>query len=119
MASREHKRKFWLDHIEQWQQSGLKRSEYLKQHGLAASSFDYFLKQHAPEPPKPAPKNPIPFLPVDIESELEEVDQAAPSLPPSPIQAFSLTTPKGFKVELPSGFDLEGLKQIIQVLEAA
>lgn len=117
MGIRERKRKHWLDHIERWQDSGLNQAQYSRQHGLSASSFGYFLNRYAPELVEaPARGEPPSLIPVDIAPESEA---AATAEYTAVCQAFTLTTPKGFKIELPSGFALAGLKQLIQVLEAA
>ncbi len=33
------RRDFWLEHFQQWQQSGLRKSEYCRQHNLSAGNF--------------------------------------------------------------------------------
>ena len=117
MGNRERKRKLWLNHIERWQGSGLSQTQYSRQHGLSASSFGYFLNRYAPELVEtPAREEPASLIPLEIAPELET---AATADYTAVCQAFTVTTPKGFKVELPSGFDLAGLKQLIQILEAA
>ncbi len=116
MGNRERKRKLWLDHIERWQDSGLNQAQYSRQHGLSASSFGYFLNRYAPELIGTPAEELASLIPVEVAPEPEAGATAEYT---AVCQAVTLTTPKGFKIELPSGFDLAGLKPLIQVLEAA
>ena len=117
MGSRERKRQHWLSHIERWQDSGLNQAQYSRQHGLSASSFGYFLNRYAPELVEaPAREEPALLIPIEVAPDSEAGATAEYT---AVCQALTLPTPRGFKVELPSGFDLAGLKQLIQVLEAA
>ncbi len=36
---------FWLDHLEQWQSSGLSQAAYCRQHGLCQQKFSYRKRQ--------------------------------------------------------------------------
>ena len=47
MASTQNQqaKSFWLDHVEQWQSSGLSQAAYCRQHGLCQHKFSYRKRQ--------------------------------------------------------------------------
>jgi len=47
MASTQNQqaKSFWLDHVEQWQSSGLSQAAYCRQHGLCQQKFSYRKRQ--------------------------------------------------------------------------
>ena len=47
MASTQNQqaKSFWLDHVEQWQSSGLSQAVYCRQHGLCQQKFSYRKRQ--------------------------------------------------------------------------
>ena len=117
MANQNQKREYWFHHIKQWQESGISRSDYLKKHDLSASSFGYFLKRYTSKPEEvPAKASQPSLMPIDVIPEPAQF--SAPEQQPIN-DAFIVTTPNGYRIELPSGFDLQSLQQIIRMVQPA
>ena len=105
------KRDLWFQHINAWQESELSQAEYVRQHNLSAKSFGYyrrryFKSQHA-QMAKPKITS---LLPVQLEDESEPLAEEQSSI--------LLTTPRGYRIELSSGFNADALQRVIRVLEA-
>ncbi len=107
-----HKRNFWIQHIKAWQQSGLSRAEYLKAHQLSASQFSYYYRNHFPEALQVAKDSkPAGLVQVQVIEDQPVRTTHAPCL--------TLSTPKGYRIELESGFDADLLQKVLRVVEAA
>lgn len=94
---REAKRKFWKEHVGQWQESGLAQAEYCRIHRISEKSFGYWKRKTLPEE--------APICPV----ELVTLESAAPK----PIQ---LRVGNGYLIEIEKGFDSKALHQLLEVL---
>ncbi len=44
-SSDQQTKKFWLEHIEHWQSSGLSQAAYCQHHGLVAHQFSYWKRK--------------------------------------------------------------------------
>jgi hypothetical protein len=84
--SREQRRRFWRQHVEGWQQSGLNQVAYCRRHDLKVQLFYRWRQRIMTAAPRP-----VSFLPVTIAS--------APRQPPA---AIRIHTPNGFTVEIDS-----------------
>ena len=62
-------RDFWLEHTNQWKQSGLSKIAYSKEHNLKPISFYNWSKklEHAESDIQPATESPSTFVPVQID----------------------------------------------------
>ncbi len=95
--SHEQRRRFWQQHVEGWQQSGLSQIAYCRSHDLKVQQFYRWRRRIMAAAPRP-----VSFLPVTL---------AAPTRqPPASIR---IHTPNGFTIEIDSqGGDVE-LGQLI------
>ena len=107
------KRQFWLQHVEQWEQSDLSQAEYARQHELSLSTFGYYrqcyLKKSRAKPVEASTS----LLPVNI------ADEAPAEQPAQSEAGITLVSPCGFRIELSSDFDPMALQTILKILEAA
>jgi hypothetical protein len=80
----QQRRKFWQNHIERWQISGLSQRAYCKKHDLTTHRF-YDWKRRI----KSADNPPVSFLPVAL------TDRPARTCP-----SIRIHTPNGFTIEV-------------------
>ena len=107
------KRRFWLQHIEAWRTTDLSQTEYARQHQLSIKSFSYFRRRYAREPQPPQPETvKAALLPVHIAPEVTAKSEPSDT-------GISLTCPRGFRIELTTGFDPLVLRQVLNILEAS
>ena len=107
-----HKRNFWIQHIKAWQQSGLSRTEYLKAHQLSASQVSYYYRNHFPEAVQVVKD----YKPTELVQVQVVEDQHVLA---NPGACLTLSTPKGYRIELESGFDADLLQKVLRIVEAA
>jgi hypothetical protein len=101
VASRQ-RRKFWEDHLRQWQDSGLSQSGYCRAHGLSDKSFIYWKKRIAA---------------AGVAVSLVEVPRFE-SMPVQPsIQPLRLIVGDRYGIEIERGFDEMTLDRLLRVLE--
>ena len=107
------KRQFWLQHVEQWEQSDLSQAEYARQHELSLSTFGYYrqcyLKKSRAKPLEASTS----LLPVNI------ADEAPAEQPAQSEVGIILTSPGGIRIELAPGFDPQALQMVLGMLEVA
>ena len=82
--TRQEKRRFWQQHVEGWQQSGMNQSAYCRRHDLNIHQFYRWRRRIMATAPSP-----VSFLPVAI--------AAAPRQHPP---AIRIHTPNGFSIEI-------------------
>ena len=99
------KRRFWKDHIENWQESGLTQVEYCKDQQLKISTFLYWKAKLAKQ------RLSKPLLPVSIKSEVTANTRSFPS-------GISLSVKDRYTIELEIGFNPDTLHQLLDFLEA-
>jgi hypothetical protein len=90
------KRKFWEDHIQAWQQSGLAQVEYCRQNNLKNHRWWYWRKRI--------------FHPTDTDVTFVPLRFSSSKISRSGI---SVVTPNGYRIEIDDGFDLSKLRQLI------
>jgi len=90
------KRKFWENHIQAWQQSGLAQVEYCRQNHLKNHQWWYWRKRisHPPDPN-------VSFVPLRFSS--RQISRSG----------ISVVTPNGYRIEIDDGFDFSKLRQLI------
>jgi hypothetical protein len=97
------KRKFWKNHVAQWQQSGLSQRAYCRTHGLRAGHF-YYWRRRMLSPPKE-----ISFLPVALPESVTSRQKAC---------AVRIHAPNGFIVELDRPHDPQDVQQLVSMVAA-
>ena len=106
--TRLEKYQFWLNHIEAWSRSELSQAEYTRQHALSIKSFAYYKRRYGTEPEPPPRPQLVPVV-------MPEENSADSILPPG--SGITLTSPGGFRLELPTDFDESCLRRILQVVQ--
>jgi hypothetical protein len=95
--TREQRRRFWQQHVEGWQQSGLSQIAYCRRHDLKVQQFYRWRRRIMAASPSP-----VSFLPVTL---------AAPTRQhPASIR---IHTPNGFTIEIDSHEGSVELGQLI------
>lgn len=92
--------KQWLDHIEAWQNSGLKQSAYCRRHGLNSGTFSARLSDYRKSQSSPAPV----LIPV-------RVDTAT-----TPAECLVLHCGQAYRLELPPGVSATWLAELLRCL---
>jgi hypothetical protein len=106
------KRDLWFQHINAWQESDLSQAEYVRQHNLSPKSFGYYRRRYfQSQPVEMDVSQNTSLLPVQLEDESETLSENQGSI--------FLITPRGYRIELSSGFNADTLQRVLQVLEAA
>lgn len=90
------KRKFWENHIQAWQQSGLTQVEYCRQNNLKDHRWWYWRKRIL-QPAEPD----VTFVPISFSSSKTSSS------------AISVVTPNGYRIEIDNRFDFSKLRQLI------
>ena len=90
------KRKFWEDHIQAWQQSGLTQVEYCRENHLKNHQWWYWRKRIS----HPSDTD-VTFVPLRFSS--SKISQAG----------IRVVTPNGYRIEIDNGFDFSKLRQLI------
>lgn len=94
--------KFWRQHIQAWQSSGLTQSAYCRQNYLKVHQLIYWKKKID------EPSTSVSFVQVPINHNLPVM------APPSKVSVF---TNNGFRIDVASGFDPAMLKQLIETVQ--
>ena len=104
LTKREINRRRWLERVQSWQHSGLTQKAFCQQHGLGLASFHRW-RAIAMREGKPADSSVVTFLPVNV------VEPGTANL--------SVVINDSLRIEIPVGFDLATLRQVVQALQAA
>ena len=104
LSKRAVNRQRWLAHIDSWKRSGLTQKAFCQQHGLGLASFHRW-RAIAMREGKPADSSVVTFLPVNV------VEPGAADL--------TVVINDSLRIEIPVGFDLATLRQVVQALQAA
>jgi len=99
----EEKRRFWKQHIEDWQAGCLNQTQYCRKHHLKVHRFTYWKKKFQP----PEPSQPL------IELKFPQALYPNMSSPASPLRVLV----NRFPVSVDRDFDPLTLRQLIHTLE--
>ncbi|MGB5252296.1 MAG: hypothetical protein WBN68_06185 [Sedimenticolaceae bacterium] len=103
LTKREVNRRRWLAYIDSWKRSGLTQKAFCQQHGLELASFRRW-RAIAMREGGPAGSSVVSFLPVNV------VEPGTANL--------SVVMNDSLRIEIPAGFDLATLRQVVQALQA-
>lgn len=109
MASDVGKQRYWREHMEGWQASGLSQRGYCQREGLALSSFDHWrrrLKQLGATSASTQPARPhaaLTLVPVRV---IREPAQGE----------LSLSSPGGWRLAFPAAVDSAWLLEVLKPL---
>ena len=104
LSKRSVNRQRWLAHIESWKRSGLTQKAFCQQHGLGLASFRRW-RAIAMREGRPEGSSVVTFLPVNV------VEPGTADL--------TVVINDSLRIEIPVGFDLATLRQVVQALQAA
>jgi len=96
------KRRFWQEHIEGWQESGLTQVEYCRQHNLIHPRFTYWKRRIV----KPQ-ETPVSLVQVNMANFHTHMGS-------SPLR---LVTDNAYRIEIERGFDPVALQQLLYTLK--
>ncbi len=104
-----NKEQKWLEHLRQWQRSGLSQADFCRQEGVRENQFCYWrsalkkrgLVEGLPERSKPKPvkeivATPVHFVSVDVKSAPTQVE-----LSKNGFAVLEIVTPGGYVVRIP------------------
>jgi hypothetical protein len=106
-AALREKRRHWKAHIDAWKASGLKQSQYCRQHDLKLHQFVYWRRKYHPA----CTTAPVSLVRVELPG------QAFYRPVPSPVSPLRVIVGADRRIEVERGFDPVVLKQLIQALE--
>jgi hypothetical protein len=98
----EQRRKFWENHLRDWQLSGLPQVGYCREHGLSVKSFVYWKKK---------------LVPARASVSLVEVARFESAPKVSSCRPLRLMVGNRYGIEIERGFDEETLDRLLRVLE--
>jgi hypothetical protein len=104
LTKREVNRRRWLKRIQSWNDSGLTQKAFCQQHGLGLASFRRW-RRIAMRKGGPEGSSVVTFLPVNV---------VAPGT-----ANLSVVINDSLRIDIPVGFDLATLRQVVQALQAA
>ncbi len=120
--------RWWLDHVEAWQKSGITQTEYCRNHKLNLKSFSNWKLKHIKESHKSSePEIPIfttantavPVIPVVISEQINSAKEAEieiPALPVTNLSGVTLIVNNDYQISLAIGFHTKTLKNVLAVL---
>jgi hypothetical protein len=98
----------------EFEQSGLTRRAFSRQHGISLASLDNYRKLHGGHSEAgPSSAADLELVPVEL------VDSIFPSQLPGSDASLYLVLSKGRRISIPTGFDAATLVRLIAVLDAA
>ena len=103
------KQKHWENHISSWRESGLNQRQYCLRHGIAISTFSYWIRKFRTESIK---CNSSRFYPLAVQPNPASTDKQNPHTG----VRLSLCNDK-FKIDLEREFSGTTLKKLIATLE--
>jgi hypothetical protein len=109
-------REVWVKRVERWQESGLRAHEFAGELGVNAATlaqWKYRLAAEAREGRANAPATEA--------VEFVELDTTAAPVTPEPARSgtvFELLLPSGIAVRVPSDFDADALRRLVDVMTA-
>jgi hypothetical protein len=120
--------KWWLDHVDAWQKSGVTQTEYCRSHKLNLKSFSNWKLKHVKESRKfsepevpvfTSPHNAVPLIPVVISEQIgsaKEVEGETLPLPNAGFSGVTLIVKNDYQISLAIGFHPRTLKNVLAVL---
>lgn len=100
------KQRWWDQHREQWQRSGLTRRAYCEREGLSLASFDYWRYTRSADAARseaPTALKPLTAVPIAVRA-------------PSSNSTFTLHSPSGWRLCLPLDIGVASLALLLQSL---
>lgn len=124
---RSEKTASWIAHVETWQKSGMKQSEYCRANNLSLKAFsNWKLKQgkcsrerHADIPVSTSSPTPIPLIPVSIFNQMDSVPDSYEKAQLSSSSSFSgitLIVKNYHAITLAVDFNPATLRNLLSVL---
>jgi len=104
LSKREINRQRWLERIQAWKRSGQTQRAFCQQQHLGLASFQRWRRKLRVEK-KPEESSTITFLPVSVKN--------------AHASNLTLQINDHLRIEIPSGFDPNTLRQVIDVLQAS
>lgn len=120
--------KWWLDHIEAWQKSGITQTEYCRSHQLNIKSFSNWKLRHVIESRKgreqeipifTSSQSAVPLIPVVISEQncsAKEVEDEKLPLPNAGFSGVTLILKNDYQISLAIGFHPGTLKNVLAAL---
>jgi len=97
---RKQKRAFWKRHIKEWERSGIRQTEYCREHKLSTKSFTYWKRRFRQ-------KSPVSFVPVQVKPE--------PRIAIDDTSGLVLSK-DGYRIEIKEGFNPAALGEVLQTI---
>jgi hypothetical protein len=98
----QQRRKFWENHLRDWEASGLSQAGYCRKHGLSHKSFVYWKKR---------------LMPAGVAVSLVEVPRFQSTSIVVPSRPLRLMFGNRYGIEIERGFDEQTLNRLLRVLE--
>ena len=108
------KEQFWRDTFQRHKQSGLSIREFCDRESLKAWTFSWWRREltkrdRERQPPKPKLESKSPFIPVQVVPDPKQAQSSS---------AIEIVLPAGPTLRVPSGFDVQVLTGVLDVLES-
>ena len=97
---REQKRVLWKRHIREWERSGIRQTEYCRQHKLSAKSFTYWKRRLRQ-------RSSVSFVPVQVKPEPRIVAEKS---------SESVLHKDGYRIEIKEGFNPAALGEVLRTI---
>jgi hypothetical protein len=106
-AALREKRRYWKAHIDAWKASGLKQSQYCRQHDLKLHQFVYWRRKYHPA----STTAPVSLVRLDLPGQAFHRPISSPASP------LRVIVGADRRIEVERDFDPVALKQLVQTLE--
>jgi len=103
---------FWEDQFSQWQQSGLSKAAYCRNHDMSKSTFDNWFRKL--QQPRQKSKQPRDFLSLRLQEDVPKTSKLAPAA--SPTGTIEIQLRHDLVVKVHSPIDPDALYQVLHLL---
>ena len=104
------KRRFWRDHIDGWQRSGLSQREYCARSGLCLSTFSLWRRRLATSQPRSSVTSVVDLVPVPMHPVAITIARTVPPV-------VVVLAGGQYRLEVTRGFDADTLRAVVATLE--
>ena len=101
--AKEQRLQFWENHLKDWSQTGLTQNAYCRNNNLRPNQFTYWKNKFKEQ------NLPIEFIQVTSHHFKKDIIDHSQNI-------LRLNIKSGFQVEIPDGFSLTTLEQVLQVV---
>jgi len=108
--AQEEKRSFWQEHIQGWKESGIKQTEYCREHGLSRDQFTYWKGKLTQDRLAISDRAGICLVPIGVKVNVQPVAQSLAAKP------LVVVVDGHYRIEVSGDFETATLGKLVSTL---